>query len=228
MSDEDFLARWSRRKREVAAAEEAAPPVADAKPIEKANADDPPEANAEARAKIEAALPPLESITQLSDVTVFLKAGVPADLTRAALRRVWTVDPSIRDFVGLAENSWDFTDPAAMPGFGPLEDSEQVRRMIAQVIDQIGQVAAPASTENTTSPESLSYSNEIMSDPRDESAPQEQASLDEAKSPKAPLGGSEVLLRSNKEDIAKQHNPTEEQEKPKQIVHRGHGGALPQ
>ena len=55
-------------------------------------------------------------------------AGVPADLTRAALRRVWTVDPAIRDFVGLAENAWDFTDPNAMPGFGPLEASDDVSR----------------------------------------------------------------------------------------------------
>ena len=58
-------------------------------------------------------------------------AGVPADLTRAALRRVWTADPAIRDFVGLAENAWDFTEPDAMPGFGPLEATDEVRRMIA-------------------------------------------------------------------------------------------------
>ena len=79
MSEEDFLTRWSRRKREVAAAERAAPPSSDVKPIE-TSADAPAEVDAEVRAKIEATLPPLESITQLSDVTAFLKAGVPADL----------------------------------------------------------------------------------------------------------------------------------------------------
>jgi hypothetical protein len=142
MSEDDFLTRWSRRKREVAA-EKAVPPVADVTPLEQRNADETPEADAEAGSKIQATLPPLESITELSDVTAFLKAGVPADLTRAALRRVWAADPSIRDFIGLAENSWDFTDPAAMPGFGPLEDTEQVRRMIAQVIDQIGALEVP-------------------------------------------------------------------------------------
>ena len=31
----------------------------------------------------------------------------------------------IRDFVGLAENDWDFTAPAAMPGFGPLGDDRR-------------------------------------------------------------------------------------------------------
>jgi TorA maturation chaperone TorD len=29
-------------------------------------------------------------------------------------------DPAIRDFIGIAENQWDFNDPTAMPGFGPL------------------------------------------------------------------------------------------------------------
>jgi len=224
MSDEDFLTRWSRRKRDVAAAEKAAPPAADAKPVERNNADALPQADAEARTKIEATLPPLESITELSDVAAFLKAGVPVDLTRAALRRVWTIDPSIRDFVGLAENSWDFTDPAAIPGFGPLEDTEQVRRMIAQVIDQIGQAAKPPGGEAISQPETSSYANAIV---HESPAPQKQASLDEAKSPTAQLGGNEVLLQSSKEDVTTQHNPTEEQEKPKQIVHRGHGGALP-
>ncbi len=83
-----------------------------------------------------ATLPPLESISSVSDITAFLRAGVPADLTRAALRRVWTADPAIRDFVGLAENAWDFTDPNAMPGFGPLEMTDEVRRMIAEVVDR--------------------------------------------------------------------------------------------
>ena len=85
-----------------------------------------------------ASLPPIESINALTDVTAFLRKGVPAELTRAALRRVWTADPAIRDFVGLAENAWDFTDPAAMPGFGPLESTDEVRRMIARIVDKIG------------------------------------------------------------------------------------------
>ena len=50
----------------------------------------------------------------------FCKADVPAELTRAALRQAWTSDPAIRDFVGIAENQWDFNDPNAIPGFGPL------------------------------------------------------------------------------------------------------------
>ncbi len=117
MTDEDFLARWSRRKREVAKAE--AEPRVEPKP---AVSEPKPDAVQKVEGEFDiASLPPIESINALTDVTAFLRDGVPAELTRAALRRVWTSDPAIRDFIGLAENAWDFTDPDAMPGFGPLE-----------------------------------------------------------------------------------------------------------
>jgi Protein of unknown function (DUF3306). len=56
-------------------------------------------------------LPSIEAITADTDVRGFLQSRVPAELTRAALRQAWTSDPAIRDFVGIAENQWDFNDP---------------------------------------------------------------------------------------------------------------------
>jgi hypothetical protein len=73
------------------------------------------------------------------DVTQFLRAGVPAELTRAALRRTWATDPAIRDFIGIAENQWDFNDPNAIPGFGPpapLEDGANVVDFMATSMDR--------------------------------------------------------------------------------------------
>jgi len=129
MTDEDFLTRWSRRKREVAKAE--AEPRDEAKP---ASAESKPQVAQTAEPEFDLAnLPPIESINALTDVTAFLRAGVPSELTRAALRRVWTADPAIRDFVGLAENSGDFNDPTAMAGFGPIEPAE-VARLMAQFV----------------------------------------------------------------------------------------------
>jgi hypothetical protein len=40
-------------------------------------------------------LPPIQSIGGGSDIRPFLAPGVPADLTRAALRRAWSTDPAI-------------------------------------------------------------------------------------------------------------------------------------
>jgi hypothetical protein len=65
-----------------------------------------------------ASLPPIESISAGTNIHSFMQPGVPAELTRAALRRAWVSEPAIRDFIGISENQWDFTDPTAIPGSG--------------------------------------------------------------------------------------------------------------
>lgn len=121
MNEEEFLARWSRRKGEARAI---AAPSETAEPGAARSAPSPPAAE-EGQPEFDlSSLPPIDSIRSATDITAFLRKGVPQHLTRAALRRAWTVDPTIRDFVGLAENAWDFNDPSAMPGFGPLDCSE--------------------------------------------------------------------------------------------------------
>jgi hypothetical protein len=71
-----------------------------------------------------AGLPSIQSITATTDVRPFLAPGVPRELKLAALHRAWMMDPRIRDFRGLQENEWDFSNPSRIPGFGPLEPSE--------------------------------------------------------------------------------------------------------
>src|SRR5207244_7995357 len=61
---------------------------------------------------------------------------------RTALRRVWAADPKIRNFVGLADYDWDFNAPGSMPGFGPLEMTEELRQAVARIIGP-----APAADE---------------------------------------------------------------------------------
>jgi hypothetical protein len=90
-----------------------------------------------------ASLPPIESITAESDIRGFLQAGVPAELTKAALRRVWTSDPAIRDFIGLAENQWDFTDPTTIPGFGPLEPTDSAAQLVKQAMGDLREAFEP-------------------------------------------------------------------------------------
>jgi len=66
-----------------------------------------------------ASLPPIASIGAGSDIRPYLAPGVPQDLTRAALRRAWSTDPAIRDYIDPSENSWDFSAPDAVYGLGP-------------------------------------------------------------------------------------------------------------
>ncbi len=71
-----------------------------------------------------AGLPSIEAITIGTDIRGFLRRGVPAELARAALRQAWASDPAIRDFIGIAENQWDFNDPNAIPA--ALDQSAQL------------------------------------------------------------------------------------------------------
>jgi hypothetical protein len=134
MSDEQFLARWSRRKQEAKAdhAERAPEKGAEAHESEPSN-------RAAAESVVSEAelsnLPPIETIDATTDITAFLRKGVPQELSRAALRRAWSADPAIRDFVGLAENAWDFNDPNAMAGFGALDFSaEHVDALVRRIV----------------------------------------------------------------------------------------------
>ena len=133
MSDEEFLARWSRRKQEARsgnpAPESVEPMLADDPTPPSGTAEIPPNPDPDL-----SSLPPIESIDAATDITAFLRKGIPRELSRAALRRAWTADPAIRDFVGLAENAWDFNDPNAMPGFGPLDCSEAE---LGELVDRI-------------------------------------------------------------------------------------------
>jgi hypothetical protein len=81
-----------------------------------------------------ASMPSLDAIGPNADIRGFLQSRVPAELTRAALRRAWASDPAIRDFIGIAENQWDFNDPDAIPGFGPLPEGYDVSGLLSQVV----------------------------------------------------------------------------------------------
>jgi Protein of unknown function (DUF3306). len=82
-------------------------------------------------------LPSIEAITANTDVRGFLQSRVPTELTRAALRQAWTSDPAIRDFIGIAENQWDFNDPNAIPGFGSLGVTGNEPAILTQILGKL-------------------------------------------------------------------------------------------
>jgi uncharacterized protein DUF3306 len=138
---EDFLARWSRRKHQAAEHAEKAPIAAEPDaPEQQAERDDSLDIENPFQATEPlfdpATLPAIESISAETDIRAFLSPGVPAELTRAALRRVWTTDPKIRDFIGLADYAWDFHAPNGMAGFGPLEMTDELRRGIMAMLSR--------------------------------------------------------------------------------------------
>jgi Protein of unknown function (DUF3306) len=215
---EGFLQRWSRRKREVAqpSPEQAPDQKASDAPAAPASGDATPAQAPATDALVDLTkLPPIESIAAATDIRPFLAPGVPAELTRAALRRAWTADPSIRDFIGLAENQWDFTAPGGAPGFGSLPDTEQIRKMLAKIIGQAEPDQAPPGAP-------VAQSNESET-PRSVAA----VSGHTCDAPEPPKRASSVpddptVHRNNKYAAA----PDDDSQKPSLVPPR-HGSALP-
>src|SRR5690348_15705288 len=86
--DDRFLSRWSQRKR--LAAEEARK-AAEATPA-------PAEPAAEEEPFDLSLLPDLESLTPETDISLFMQKGVPDELRNLALRKMWALDPAIRNY----------------------------------------------------------------------------------------------------------------------------------
>ena len=209
---EDFFSRWSRLKSASGAGEGGVEEKADAPPaaeISSSAALDPP------------SLPPIESIVADSDIRPFLEPLVPAELMRAALRRAWNTDPTIRDFVGIADNQWDFNDQTAIPGFGPLEASDGARNAAVRAL------GIPSSAD-----ESLEESRIVEQPESMGTHPQYSDRGDEvSRVPTAPAHGSHDAHPGGESgdvtDAAPVAQSDAAEENPIPRPRRSHGGALP-
>lgn len=217
---QDFVQRWSRRKLAIAERAGEAPnapecntespqpnPPAEASPDPAAGAFDP------------ANLPTIESINATSDIRAFLAPGVPIELTRAALRRAWVSDPTIRDFIGLAENQWDFTKPDGVPGFGTLELTPELRRMVAGLFD-----AAPADAGRSTDADGVRAARADQNSGKTAAPDLTATALPAAASPV--VAASQAIGQAADNHAAMQNDFAGDD--PSQMpAHRTHGRALP-
>jgi len=229
MSDgETFITRWSRKKR--AAAQDAEPRPASTAPAETTaqTPTTPADASAPAGPTFDVStLPPLESITAETDIRAFLAPGVPAELTRAALRRAWASDPNIRDFIGLSENAWDFNDPSAITGFGPLEMTDELRRQIARMVGR-------SLTDATEEPHQRGGPETTAADVGSSTdAANAALSQDESVKNDSPRYNSLAIAQCEEDHTAVQNIPVQPDNKQAQpdndqlIAKRSHGRALP-
>jgi hypothetical protein len=130
------------------------------------------------------------------------------------------VDPAIRDFVGLSENSWDFNALGGVPGFGSLT-AEDARWLLARVMGEKeasdpahlaasrlsdDQAAVPAAEPGQPTPGSVADQMKLARD----------TDVDHGKS----------IPRAPKSSIAVQHERGE-REALSPLPRRRHGGALP-
>ena len=208
MSDqENFISRWSRRKLDPAdkQAPEKSPPAADGPPIESA----PPAPKVEAPEFDVSTLPSLDSIGATSDIRAFLQAGVPSALRHAALRRAWSADPAIRDYIGPNENFWEGVGMDNVPGFGALDPSVDVKKLVAQVFGD----AEPMPSADASAPAEANVPTPVAK----ESSPTET---------KKQLAQNTDPLLQRDENVATHHD--DPQPEAAAARPRRHGGAMPQ
>src|SRR5258705_10541564 len=127
--DKGFLARWSQRKQEAKRPDREAP-VADANtpPGLAAGGDDEPEFDL-------SSLPKLEDVTETTDITAFLRKGVPEHLRNAALRKSWALDSAIRNYVNPAlEYAYDWNTPGGLPRTSESGAGVDVARLVLQIM----------------------------------------------------------------------------------------------
>lgn len=215
MSDPDnFLSRWSRRKREAGLrpekGEEAPPASASEGEVNSGRPISSPAAPSEIPEFDVSKLPPIDSISADTDISVFMQKGVPSALRDAALRRVWSADPAIRDFIGPNENFWDAAGPDGIAGFGDLAPGFDVKRMVAELFGETKPEAADSPDSRggpATGPE-----NSVGSGQRD-------------MVPKIPEQDPDTTSQRIENAATQQDSP--QSQPPKKIVRR-HGGAMPQ
>ena len=64
----------------------------------------------------------------------------------AALRRAWSLDPAIRDFIGPADYAWDFNAPDGVPGFA-LELGGDAMKLLSHALGLDAPPPKPDSAE---------------------------------------------------------------------------------
>jgi len=232
MNDPDnFLGRWSRRKRDVAARGEreaeanAAPDSGEGQKPRPGEAD---RAAAAPAFDIER-LPPIESIEAGTDISDFLRPGVPDALRHAALRRAWSADPVIRDFVGINENYWDAAGPGGIPGFGPLDPGFDVERVVSELFGE-----RPTGPTEPSAPDS--EEKRAVAPFAEGGISRADAARDESRPTAAPAVQGGVAAAPGSENVAMrikfEGEPGSDEEAgnvpPSPTRRRRHGGAMPQ
>jgi hypothetical protein len=143
--DKGFLARWSQRKQEAKRSEQDAP-------VAKSDVPSEPFVAADAEPEFDlSTLPKLEEITATTDISAFLRKGVPEQLRNAALRKSWALDPAIRNYVSPAlEYAYDWNTPGGVPGSSEIGAGVDVARLVSQIMGNSKSANEPTVMETST------------------------------------------------------------------------------
>jgi len=207
--DDTFLSRWSKRKREALAqpADDAGASLAEGVETGGEQAEQGEEEPFDL-----SLLPDLESLTGESDIQSFLHKAVPDVLRNAALRKVWALDPAVRNYVGEAlDYAYDWNTPGAIPGFGEMLSNEQSAEFVRNLL------AGPEADEKVIEHAAVQQNEPPLSASRPEHDDQKNDATDHNNQP-----------IENKDFNNEPHQAAPQPEETIQpLRQRRHGGALP-
>lgn len=219
MSDQDqgdegksFLSRWSQRKQEAKQPERNEPIEADLPSTPVAESDAEPEFDL-------SSLPKLEDLTETTDITVFLRKGVPERLRNAALRKSWALDPAIRNYVNPAlDYAYDWNTPGGVPGSSEIGAGMDVARLVSQIMGGGESAVSAADAANDPEGAATQLPEDSATQKTEPDLPGEAVRL-----------GSETASVAQNAPHAEQGQPAEDEQSPiapQQAVRR-HGTAKP-
>ena len=220
--DKGFLARWSQRKQE---AKQPDAPAGES--VE--SSDSPAPQGEDVTPEFDlSTLPKLEELTGSTDITAFLRKGVPEHLRNAALQKSWALDPAIRNYVNPAlEYAYDWNAPGGVPGGGELDAGVDVARLVSQIM---GEPAAETIKSDANLKEETAAGSPVAPSERDLPAkPQEDLPSQSLRRSGEPTAETEAVSKA--ESDTREAGPADESQPakpaaPQQPVRR-HGTAKP-
>ncbi len=175
-------------------------------------------------------LPKLEELTATTDITAFLRKGVPEHLRNAALRKSWALDPAIRNYVNPAlDYAYDWNTPGGVPGSGEIGAGVDVARLVSQIMgsgEAGGEPPAAAADigEEPASDPAQPQVNSAMQEAEPDLPPQALRLSDETiAETRKPSNTEEVAGTEAERAVKSGHNNSAA---PQQVVRR-HGSAKP-
>src|SRR5712672_32146 len=215
--DKGFLARWSQRKHE-AKRDGAAPAAESAVPAEPV---------AEAGPEFDlSSLPKLEEMTATTDITGFLRKGVPEHLRNAALQKSWALDPAIRNYVNPAlDYAYDWNTPGGVPGSSEIGTGMDVARLVSQImgggstVEPVVPAVSPGNEATSDPAQSLEHHTPELELPA-QAVRLSKETVSVAQKPANAEEGSHIVVEGA------EHSEVSRSAAPQQVVRR-HGSAKP-
>ncbi|HAO43752.1 MAG TPA: DUF3306 domain-containing protein [Afipia sp.] len=224
-TEKSFLSRWSQRKQDAKQPETDGTAEGSAKEGDAAPA---PVVEGDAEEFDLSSLPKLEEITETTDITGFLRKGVPESLRNAALRKSWALDPAIRNYVNPAlDYAYDWNTPGGVPGNSEIAAGTDIAKMVLQIMGGESSSAQQSSDTlpHSDAPAAASDDSGIALQNSEADLPLQQVRVSAPSSTTTPVAADFKQTEQDRIEIAQAVDETSSNASQHQV--RRHGSAKP-